>query len=497
MSKEDLQESFKLHTTSKISKDEDLEKIKTFGFRGEALSSIAAISDLTIKSRQKNKPAGNMIFIKAGKLIESSPVGMPVGTQITISNLFYPVPARKKFLKNQKTEFQFILEIVSKLAIAHSKIHFVLTHNDREIFNLPKQTLSQRFSQLLDEDLSTHYLPIKLNESYINFEGQLAPPQLSSLSTQKQFIFINNRPVSDRLISSSVKEAFGNLLDHSSHPQFILFFKLPYELVDVNVHPRKEQVSFSNSQMIYDAVFNAVSKALQENNLMFQNLNKKQNLLPNISDKKITKSFAGTILKNNVNFTKLLQEDTKVRIMQLNNLYLIISTKMGLVLVDQHAAHERILYEQFLDEFKKQKNKKQILNEPLKIDLSKTDAQILADNLDLFFKAGIEVSPFGSNTFLVRAIPKLFKDRDIKILVKELIDQIGEGSFRTVDKQSEIMLKFLACRSAVMAGEPLTSEQIKNIVMELEKTPNNATCPHGRPTKIEISLEQLNKAFKR
>jgi DNA mismatch repair protein MutL len=497
MSEEDLLQSFKPHTTSKVT-EETLIGIKTLGFRGEALASIAAISTLTLQSRTKETPAGISIKIQNGEIVDKSPMGMPVGTAITIQNLFSTVPARKKFLKTQRTEFRHIVELISSYALAYPHIRFTLIHNKKIILDLSKNmTLPNRIEKILGASLLTQLLPITAEPSYVQIQGFIARPQISVSTQSKQYIFVNKRLVSDRLISNAVKEIYGHLLEATRFPVFILFLDLPHEAVDVNVHPRKEQVIYMNTRSVYDAVKDAISKTLSKNNLTFS-----QDFMPEYSPRAGTTSlYAAQVLKEEItpwNVKDALSVLDSSDIIQIHNTYVMAQTKRGALLLDQHAAHERILYEQFKKEFHLKKKKVMKLEEPLFIEVSTADVEVLHEHLETLQTFGFTIKQEKNHTFYITHVPELFKDRDISQLIHEMVEELAnDKEFSNLDHLTDLMLSFLACRSAIKAGEKLTQQEARKLIQKLQKTPDNTTCPHGRPTQIEVDLKNLHRMFKR
>lgn len=500
MSKEDLAECFKLHTTSKVSSVDHLSHISTLGFRGEALASIAAISNMMIRSRTKKSVAGTQVELKNGKVENLVPVGMPQGTNVTVSNLFHSVPARKKFLKSAQTEFRHIVSLITNVALANPEVHFTLTHNKKTIFDLPQTTnVLERIKLLLGTKLFSNLLPFSYKDNYVTISGFLAKPQEKTYSANKQFLFINKRKVTDKQISLSVKDAYGTLIDPKSLPVFILFITLPYEFVDVNVHPRKEFVRFADTKLLIETVNKAVAEALTKNNLTFYD---DTAFGFGLSDSKLTQSFAGRIMKENQ-----IPWDIRPRneignfseIIQVHNLYLMTQTKFGIALIDQHAAHERILYEQFLEAFKNEKKQSPQYHLPKAavLEFSISETALLKEHDALFKSLGFELEPFTKNSYLLTAVPLLFQDRKPTELIMEMLADLEVEKTRDVDKTSAKMIAYLACRAAIKAGESLTKKQAKDLVEKLELTNNNATCPHGRPTKIVIDINQLHKMFKR
>src|SRR5882724_11841270 len=499
MDKEDLEECFKPHTTSKLQTAEQLSYIHTFGFRGEALASIAAISNVTIQSKTEKAISGTSIEITDSVVKKISPIGMPGGTTMTVADLFHSVPGRKQFLKSYRTELRHIIAVITSFAFANSAVHFVLTHNKKIIFDLPKkQNLSERIKLLLGTTIFFSLLPVNYEKGALNISGFIAKPQLTTTSNQKQFIYINQRKVSDKFISLAVKDAYGNLLASKTHPIFILFVSLPYEYVDVNVHPRKEEVRFVDAKMVYDSVHAAVSQTLTEKNITYY-LREEKGLA--LSDK-ITNSFAGRLLKENQIPWDIRAHDkiATTNPVQFHNLYLLTQTKYGIALIDQHGAHERILYEQFMEAFLKQKKElpQYHLSTPKLFDLSFSERELLHEYLPQLEKLGFVIESFKDNSFLLHAMPLVFQDRNPEILFTELLeDLMQKKSFKTIDSLSQKMIAYLACRAAIKAGESLTKKQAKELLEKLEQTNNNATCPHGRPTKIIIAIDQLHRMFKR
>lgn len=490
MSKEDLQEAWKPHTTSKISEDHPLVGIQTFGFRGEALASIGAVSTLSIKSRIKENKTGAEIKIKEGKYISCLPVGMPEGTIVTIENLFANVPARKKFLKTPQTELRHSIDTIVSFAIAYPQISFTLIHNKKILLHLPP-TRNQmlRIQSLLAKDTYHLFIPVKHVDSYIKIFGYIAKPQFFTTSSAKQFLYINKRKVMDKAVALAVKEAYGTMLEPTSYPVFVLFLEMPFEMVDVNVHPRKEQVSFVNTKTIFQEVKEAISEVLEENNITFQNLSWKRNGVGT------TNSYAGKLLRETIAKHEEIVINKTVPLTQLHKLYILSQNKHGITLIDQHAAHERVIFEKLRAEFLKQKNKQKSikLENPLTLTLSMSQLLLLEENQDFFRTLGFIIE----KTTLTH-IPFFFQDRDPNELLENIFENLEQDiPLKKIDTISEEMMAFLACRSAVKAGDILEEKHMQQIIDGLLETPYNETCPHGRPTRIFLSLDELNHLFKR
>lgn len=499
------------HTTSKLYEEDQLAGITTMGFRGEALSSLAAVSDITIKSKRRNDKLGTRIELKNGAVEKIGATGMPDGTVVSIEGLFHNVPARRQFMKTGPTEFRRILDVVVAQAMAHPGIRFFLTHNKKTIIDVPaNQTEAERVAALLGTDASSRLVPVWVELPYITVSGFIAKPQLSIRSPQKNFLFINNRSVKNKQLISTIKESYGTLLQPQSYPVVVLFMKVPYEAVDVNVHPRKEEVRFIDSDSVYRAVEEAITKTLATNDLTFydtrwrrsqKELYSTMRQTPLVRDGN-TDSYAAQLLKEEL-FTSdkaepLMSESNDI--FQLHNLYIIVQTVKGMIVIDQHAAHERVLYERFIAAYKRKKlaDEQYLLPSSVALHLGAGEAETLREHMESWKDLGFDIHEYGANTFIVSAVPRLFKDRDIHEIIGEMLADISQGAkVKDIDSRTQRMLAYLSCRSAIKAGEPLTKQQMRDLLAELETTPNNATCPHGRPTKVEMSLKEWHRKFHR
>lgn len=492
MDQADLEQSIQPHTTSKLH-DEQLLGITTLGFRGEALASLAAVSELSIKSRTSNSATGNEIVIHNGQVQRVIPIGMPEGTIVTAEHLFANIPARKKFLKSPQTEARHIIEVVEHYAAAFPQIHFRLVHNARTILDVPAVLdNTERFRKLVGKDIFDFFIPVHAKESYITLSGFVAKPQQVSYSPSKQFLFVNNRKVTDKTISLAVKESFGTMIESTMYPLFLLFLEIPPQFVDVNIHPRKEQVSFINNATIFSTVKQAIQSGLQENNLTFQNLSWKR------SGVGTTNSYAATVLREQILEKETIKIERKIPLVQYHQTYIAAQTQHGIVFFDQHASHERILFEKLTEEFNKLvKSQKSLrLKNPLTLNILKSEQMLIAEYQKVFEKLGFRFSRHLNNK--ITHIPSLLRDRNIEEVIKNLCVYIEKDlPTPTIDQVSQEMLAFLACRAAVKAGDILEQKAMKSIITKLETTKNNATCPHGRPTRIFYSMTELNRLFKR
>ncbi len=491
MSKEDLLVSFIPHTTSKLLSEDDLFSIRSLGFRGEALSSIAAVSTLTIKSREQNTEHGHIIEVTDGKLIKEEAVGMPPGTEITVDSLFAFTPARKKFLKTSVLEIRTIAEMLTKFGLSHPEIGFTLCNDSKILLDLPgNQTHLDRINNLMSNHIATHMIPLGHENRYGTISGFIGKPQTAARSRIHDHIFVNSRVIQSSDISQIIIEAYGPLLEPRSYPPFVIFINLPFENVDVNVHPRKEEVEFIHLKEIKKLVEEAVKNALDAHDLTYRESTPLES--------RTMDTHMGDMLKDMITPWNLKNLEGHA-ILQIKNLYLVTMTDNGLLIVDQHAAHERILFEQFKEAFidAGKEGASHELSEPKILSLATPEALTLEEHLTTFQKLGFELESFGKNTFKLSSVPLIFKERDHIKLITEVLNDIKEGRFDKIDRESERTLAFLACRTAIKAGESLAADERKKLIEKLLEAKTLYTCPHGRPTHIELPLSHLDKMFKR
>lgn len=522
MDKEDAEMAFKRHATSKIQQIEDLLNLKNYGFRGEALATISAVSKVTLKTRKKDQNLGTEIKIEGGQITLTTETGAPQGTSILIEDLFYNVPARKEFLKATSTEYKEILDIVDSYAIANPGTGISLVHNDKTIYNLPSDDkLEDRIRSILGSDTFEKLIPLFFEHPHLEIYGYVSKPELASERKKRQYIFVNKRPINNRSIAFNVKDAYGSLIPRNSYPVFLVFLDLPTNVVDVNVHPRKEEVKFSNDQFINTSVRSCVKSALN-----------RTDLTPGAQDKGVPRSpFASPFVKNPFSppttpqTTKTSKpfsdpfwnapyadpfggmDDTLTpgsgmnsNFLQIHNLYIVAETETGLLIYDQHAVHERIIYEQLISKHQKknQTGQTQGLLTPIVLNLSAQESTILAEHLETLKEAGFEIEEFGGNSYKITQVPAILSQFDIKGIIHEILDDLEEHQeTKKVDSQSNKILTYLACRSAYKAGDLLHQEEIAAMIEKLKLADIEYTCPHGRPVKIELTWKELSRMFKR
>ncbi len=504
MSAEDLPIAIQRHTTSKISTVTDLSKILSLGFRGEALASMANVSHLTIASRQPGQEIGYQLVVAHGEIEPIQPVGLPVGTTILVTEIFDKLPARKKFLKSAAAEFKQITEYVVASALCYPELTFILIHNRKHVLNLIATTAKNRTAQLFGDSTFANFVPVKSAGKELT--GYVGTPQLARRTNQKQYLFINHRPVSPLLISPWIKESFGSLIEPRSEPGWVLFLNLPPATLDINVHPRKETVRFLETSEVKELVISAVKNALNQTDLTYQYQSSPHtewqvNDVVQSADRTAS-SATESVLKKLVEPWKVITD--KPVILQLDFTYLVTTTKQGVIIIDQHAAHERILYNQFLAALENstksstQPTQTHELPEPINLTLPFTDAQLLSEHLATLQNLGFEIDEFGQQTFKISGVPRLMADRNISQLLNEIIGDLSAGKpVKGVDSVAQRTVAYLACRTAIQAGEVLTEAQRQLLFEKLAATTDSFTCPHGRPTTITFAIRDLEKLFKR
>ncbi len=492
------------HTTSKIFSGEDLRAIASYGFRGEALASIALMSDFTLSSRARSAPIGSEISIQFGEQQSLRSLGMPVGTSVRVRDMFKKVPGRKKALKNAAFEFRLVLEAVVSLALAYPQVGFFVQHNAKVVLELAEQQeWLERVQLVLGTEFAEHSLQLSGSHDGVEWRGLLGKPQVAQHSQQQQFVLVNGRPVRDRLIAKAIRTAYGSLLEPRMHPAFILELSVDPKLVDVNVHPRKETVTFAVATLPKQIGENS-KQTIQHHNLLFQNTLEHAQSELMVRDSEMNPRMAKH-LKNKVlvwqpNSVEILPDE----VLQIDNTYLVATTKEGIFLVDQHAAHERILYEQFLEQYKSEtKNVQRVaLEKSVSLKLPVSQAVFIEYQLEAFAALGFEMSVTETNQVRITKVPELLHTMDCKQVLLDVLEEIESafelgGSVEALPRAAEKTLSFLACRSAIKAGDQLTQAERQRLLSKLLETKTQYTCPHGRPTQVQLTVSELEKLFHR
>ncbi len=522
MTKEDLKLAIQRHATSKIVDESDLWKISTMGFRGEALASIASVSKMNIRSKMENDIAGNEIKLEASSVISENEIGMSQGSQIEVENLFYNTPARQNYLKKDSTELSHISSTLNTIALANPSIAFKLIHNDKTVFDLPRVTdLISRISDVFGKSTADAMLPIFYGGSEFQLGGFIGKPLLSRSTTQHQYVFVNGRPIQHYLLANRIKAAYHSMLMENKKPVFLLNINIDPALIDVNVHPRKLEIRFEDQQTIVRVIYSAVKSALDKTNLIPKGFTESKNYMsdsfPKFEKKKSSDPFSfdtprvsrpQNTVQEAIDFTANIMQRDHVEveesrpaikaITQISNSYIVAEDESGLVLIDQHAAHERVRYEELMDQYENQEKSIQPLLVPQEMELTNDEISLINDNKEIFEKLGFEIEEFGGKSFVIHAVPSCLSGEDLDTVIKGVLDDIkNQKTPSKMQGRIEEILTYMSCRSAIKFGQSLSSQEMQTLIDQTQKLKRPFTCPHGRPTMISLTLSELEKMFGR
>lgn len=499
MTEEEALLSLERHATSKLANEEDLCKIETLGFRGEALPSIAGVSHMTLETNASG--VGVRIDIEGGKIVKTSSSPLPRGTRITVQNLFFNTPARLKFLKSRETEFSHIAAWIEAIALSRPGIGLNLRHNGKvEIRSVPRKEMRERIGEILGMEIAEFLHPVEANRGRLRLTGFVSDHRAGSTSAKSLFFYVNGRIVRDRTLQHAVLTAYEGLLMKHRYPWAVLHLSVPPEFVDVNVHPTKNEVRFTNGRLAHELVREGVGAALRGRPEPVADVVGARSSRP---DWVPFEGGSTPPLQREGNHVGLPLQQTIERydfriIGQVHSTYLICETPEKLVLIDQHAAHERIGFEKLKGQYEGGGLERQHLLIPQNFDLRPSQGEILKKYLDDLSQLGLEVEFFGGNTFILRTIPTLLEGTDIVSLVEELIESLQSFEKLTpFDERVHEILEWMACHRQVRAGDRLTNEEIDALLKEMETTRFSGQCPHGRPSVLEVPFDEIEKWFKR
>lgn len=539
MTRAELSACIERHATSKLP-DDDLVHIRHLGFRGEALPSIGAVSRLFITSRHADEANAWMISVEGGRKADPAPAAHPQGTSVEVRDLFYATPARLKFLKTDRAEYAAVKETLSRIAMAHPGVTFKLTHNGANSLSLNGAQgdldgmRHARLADLLGKDFGANCVPVDTAREYVQVSGYAGLPSFDKGTAQYQFLFVNGRPVRDRLLLGCVRAAYTDLLSRDRHPVVALYIDVPPEEVDVNVHPAKAEVRFRDSALVRGAIISALKHALiaggQQTSTTISSLalssfrpqGTSSPALPLSRSSYPTRVSAGAYgslaEKTEQDYAPLMEIIPSARAeieqqtspeayayplgaarAQLHENYIIAQTPEGIALVDQHAAHERLVYERFKAQMTDGSVKAQGLLIPEIIDLSDTRAAALLEKSETFQRLGLEIEAFGAGSICVRTVPALLGTKlDIKKLIEDVADEISDSDNSILlEERLNTVLSTMACHGSVRSGRRMTTEEMNALLRQMEETENSGHCNHGRPTYITLSLKDIEKLFHR
>ncbi len=546
------------HATSKISTDDDLFHLSSFGFRGEALPSIASVSRLTLKSCASEAQGGVELYAEGGQVKRVVETGMPRGTIIEIRSLFFNTPARRKFLRRDETELAHVQDVVLKLALSSPQTQFRLYHNDRLLIDTPaSKDLAERIASLLGRATSRELLQLESQGSdNLSIAGYLSRPDCSRSTGSAVYTFINGRYIRDKVVQHAIREGYRTLLPKGRYPVTVLFISLDPTQVDVNVHPTKHEVRFREQSRIHDFIASSIARRMSPSDWVAraatdavgetgqdEDLSSAPPTPPHApampvsspeglwvgeqlasyrprigtSESKASSVVSGASVDSFSPAPVASLEPVAVDCVELppaeaspgffaslqvlgqySNSYILCQHEGDLLLIDQHAAHERIRFEELKGQFFSGCLSSQALLFPQIIEMSPADAELLGRHLTSLLRLGLEIEPFGGNAFAIKSVPALHIEEDVERLVRDLIDDIStQGASFLVEEAIESTLMLMACHGVVRARQPLSEVQIRALLGAMDAVDFNSHCPHGRPVQVRLSSREIEKMFKR
>lgn len=527
--KDDLKLALSRHATSKIDSLQALEQVSTLGFRGEALPSIASVSRLTITSRQQEAEAAWSVS-GADDELDPAPAAHPVGTTIEVRDLFYNTPARRKFLKAERTEFGHIDSLIKRIALSRFDVGFVLRHNQKEIISLAQATTdtekATRVSKLLGSAFLENSLYIEMDAAGMRLCGWIGNPTFNRSQADMQYFYVNSRMVRDKVVSHGVRQAYQDVLYHGRHPAYVLFMQLNPALVDVNVHPAKYEVRFRESRQVHDFIFRTLQRGLAETvapqpgdghgyfTAEAQSSPHQSQLSPRSSFEPMPLNLQVAESRGGYQASFQAQRphpeaatETSAHsgmpplgfaLAQLQGVYILAQNSSGLVLVDMHAAHERIVYERFKQSFEDTGITSQPLLVPVTVALSEREADLAEKDKELLGELGLEVDRLDREKLVVRSTPAILQGADPEQLLRDLLsDMLEHGTSERIRQEINAVLAGMACHGSVRANRKLTLDEMNALLRDMEKTERIGQCNHGRPTWVQLSMDELDRLFLR
>ncbi|NNC66777.1 MAG: DNA mismatch repair endonuclease MutL [Gammaproteobacteria bacterium] len=537
--KEELHLAVQRHATSKIKSMDDLEQIATLGFRGEALPSIASVSRFSMASNNSEEGNAGWIISTDGRefLEEVEPVRQTRGTTVEVKDLFFNIPARKKFLRTEKTELKHCDNVLRKIALSRFDITLIAKHNDRNFLEVNSCDFlsdgSDRVGQISGKQFADQSIYLENAATDIQVKGWISLPTFSRSQADLQYFYVNGRAIRDKVIAHAIKLAYKDVLYHGRFPAFVLFLEIDPSQVDVNAHPTKHEVRFRQSRYVHDFIRHTVGKAIAETMPKQEQQGAEQ--YREIVDDYIRAAQTNSALPSNSYMPKSGSSPSHVRetghgygaqvvneydlllktppeeahtaeeapplgyaIEQLHGIYILAQNANGLVIVDMHAAHERIVYEQLKASYQQGDLATQPLLVPLTINVSPQDAALAEQYSEVFLKFGFRVERFGEDSIVVREIPSLLQQADVNTLVLDVLADLSMfGTSEKLEQANNELLSTMACYGSVRAHRKLTIAEMNALLREMEATERSAQCNHGRPTWVQLSIDQLDKLFKR
>ena len=505
LAEEDVALAFERHATSKIASAEDLDRITTMGFRGEALSSIASVSEVEIVTRTGDDEVATRLVVRGGKVEETSKTSRSPGTTVSVANLFYNAPARAKFLKTKATELRHITRTFAQHAMTQYSVSMKLIRDRRVILSLPAvDSIEERIRGILGSNFGENSMAVDVADEHIQVCGFLSRPEEARTSSGYTSIFVNARPVESRLIIRAVCDAYGNTLKSNRYPTGVILVSIDPGEVDFNVHPTKKQVRFRNEGDVRRFVFRAVQSALQSRRMVPPMIGRPHRSassqrdagaghIPLMSKQEI---FVQEAPKQYRPAARPRTDAEVTAIAQIKNSYILAESEMEFYLIDQHAAHERVLYEQIKTNLEGREPVSQNLLFPESVHATPEEEDLIDEHMEAIKRMGFDLRKFGRRTYVVEAVPALLKAPLQKTILNEMVDEVLATRAES-DDMHHLLAAGFACRGAIKAGDKQSPAEIQALLDQLFKSKMPFACPHGRPTMIRLSWEEIERRFLR
>ncbi len=502
MNREDALLCFERHSTSKISRVNDLDRIATLGFRGEALPSVSSVSRIILKTSDGKGEKGTLIEREGEKVIQVSDIAFPKGTSVEVRDLFFNLPARKKFLRSERAELSWITRYMTHVSLAYPGVRFSLVHGKRHVFDYPSvKTLKERIFQVYGKSLLEHLMEVDHEEEGRRLYGFASVPPSGRRDRTHQLFFVNRRLVRDRNLQAGLNQAYRGFLEKDQFSEAFLFLSCPYEDVDINVHPAKAEIRFTDPHAFFQIILHSIEKAMLKKQGIKEVYPASESAKGRlrIEEGMRERSFLSPERKQEA-WTDVLpppekEERVFPRILgQYQDTYIIASSEDGIFIIDQHNAHERVLFEKYRDIDKKKKWPRKLALFPVLFELSPSQVLSLEGNQAVLEDAGFRVEAMSGRSISLKEFPDLFKEEEAKEIFLSLLEDIKGDKIK--DKKMKL-LATLACKTAVKAGQPLSFEKMSYLVEELFKTSNSSLCPHGRPVMVKIERKEIERGLKR
>ena len=509
--REELALALARHATSKITSLEDLERVSSLGFRGEALASIAAVSRLTLTSRRAGEKHGWTVTASGADVSKAAPAPLAAGTSIGVRDLYFNTPARRKFLKSEATEFAHCEEAFRRIALSRPEVAFTLQHNVRAQRHFGPQSLRGRIGAVLGEDFHAGALELDESSAGLRLHGAVGLPAHARASRDEQYCFVNGRFVRDKLIAHAIRQAYQDVLHHQQYPSFVLFLEIDPAQVDVNVHPTKTEVRFRDARGVHQFIFHALNKALA-GAVAGATPVRSTFAAPGIAAQPIRQAamalgtaepmaFYETLFRRPESAAPLPEAEEAplgFALAQLSGVYVLAQNRDGLVIVDMHAAHERIVYEQLKGALDRREIPMQPLLVPVTFSTEALDVATVEEHAEVLRTIGFDIAAASPTSLIVRAVPALLADADPRRLASDVLREVREyGASRVLTERRNELLAAMACHTAVRANRKLTVPEMNALLREMEATERSGQCNHGRPTWHQVTLVELDKLFMR